>query len=60
MRTNSKKSLGTIESTARQIAEEKFHARNVNGEPTITVALLKDGYIFDVYDGTWQSFDLDE
>jgi hypothetical protein len=47
--------LGTIESTAREIAVEKFHARNANGMATRTVALMREGKIFDCYDGRWSS-----
>lgn len=45
--------LGTIEPIARQIAEEKFHARRKWGYPTVTVALTRNGKLFDCYDGTW-------
>ena len=45
--------LGTIEATARQIAEEKFHARRKWSYPTVTVALMRGGKLFDCYDGTW-------
>lgn len=47
--------LGTIESIARQIASEMFHARNKYDLPTRTVALLRDHKLFDVYDGVWSS-----
>ncbi len=47
--------LGTIEATARQIAEERFHMRNAHGFPTRTVALLYNNRVFDVYDGEWAS-----
>lgn len=47
--------LGTIERTARQIAEEKFNARVSNGMPTESVALMQSGKIFDVFDGEWAS-----
>jgi hypothetical protein len=43
--------LGTIESTAREIAVEKFHARNA----TKTVALIRGRKLFDCYDGRWAS-----
>ncbi len=45
--------LGTDERLARQIAEEKFHARNKHGMPTVTVALLRNGKMVDCYDGQW-------
>lgn len=45
--------LGTDESLARQIAEEKFHARNKAGMFTRTVALMRRGKLVACYDGTW-------
>lgn len=44
--------LGTDPVVARQIAEERF-----NAEPRAwrTVALMLDGRVYDVYDGTWAS-----
>jgi hypothetical protein len=45
--------LGTDETLARQIAEEKFHARVNAGLPTVTVALIRDGRMIDCFDGTW-------
>jgi hypothetical protein len=45
--------LGTDIRLARQIAEERFHARNANGEPTCTVALIRNRCIVGVYDGCW-------
>jgi hypothetical protein len=56
--------LGTIESVARQIAEKTFRTRNKlhpftdharNSYTTRTVALIRDGKLFDIYDGTWAS-----
>ena len=53
--------LGTIESVAKQIAEEIFKAQKAR-----TVALMKDHRIHDVFDGKWRSdceddcWDLDE
>jgi hypothetical protein len=47
--------LGTIESVARQIAQEKFHARIAHGLPVVTVALIRGGKLFDIYDGEWSS-----
>ncbi len=51
--------LGTDLKLARQIAEEKFNARNASGMPTRTVALfrgaVRDGDMVDVYDGQWAS-----
>ncbi len=59
--------LGTIETVAKRCAEDIFHARNANGQPTCTVALIRDRKIFDVFDGKWSSesgfdeiFDRDE
>jgi hypothetical protein len=43
--------LGTIEATARQLAEERF----ANTPDAMTVALLRNGAVFDVYYGRWQS-----
>lgn len=44
--------LGTIESTARELAVERFR----NTLDIITVALMRDGKIFDVYYGNgWHS-----
>lgn len=43
--------LGTQEPLARQIAEEKFHARVKHNMPTVTVALLRNGRMYDCYDG---------
>ena len=45
--------LGTIESVARSIAEETFHARVRHALPVVTVALMLNGKVFDVYDGRW-------
>jgi len=45
--------LGTDERLARQIAEERFHARVNNGLPVITVAILRDGRMVDCYGGRW-------
>jgi hypothetical protein len=45
--------LGTIEAIARQIAKEKFYARRKWGYPTVTVALMRNGKLFDCYDRTW-------
>jgi hypothetical protein len=45
--------LGTEERLARQIAEEKFHARVKHGLPVITVALIRAGKLVDCYDGAW-------
>jgi hypothetical protein len=47
--------LGTIESVARQIAEEMFHNRVKYGHPVVTVALIRGGKLFDCYDGKWHS-----
>ncbi len=45
--------LGTDETLARQIAEERFHGRVAAGLPVVTVALLRDHRIVDVFDGKW-------
>ena len=48
--------LGTIEHIARQCAEDRFNGLNASNQPTRTVALIRDGKIFDTYDGTgWHS-----
>jgi len=47
--------LGTDEALARAIAVERFHGRNAAGMATVTVALLRDDRLVDVYDGTWAS-----
>lgn len=45
--------LGTDERLARQIAVEKFNARNAAGMWTTTVALIRGRKLVAVYDGTW-------
>jgi hypothetical protein len=45
--------LGTDERLARQIAEEVFNARVKYGQPIVTVALIRDRKLVDVFDGTW-------
>ena len=45
--------LGTDEKLARQIAEEKYHARVKHGLPVITVALMRQGKMVDCYGGYW-------
>jgi hypothetical protein len=47
--------LGTIEKVARDCAADIFANRNNYGSPTRTVALIRDGKLFDVFDGTWSS-----
>lgn len=47
--------LGTIESIARQIVEEKFHAMLRNNMPVRTIALIRNRRIVDVYSGEWES-----
>jgi hypothetical protein len=49
--------LGTIEETARSLAEEIFH-HNI-AKPR-TVALIRDRRIYDVYDGRWSSDGFDD
>ena len=43
--------LGTQEGVARRIAEEAFGARR----DLRTVALMRDGRLFDTFDGGWSS-----
>lgn len=45
--------LGTDEAVARAIAAERFHGRNSCGMHTRTVALIRNGRLFAVYDGEW-------
>jgi hypothetical protein len=48
--------LGTQLPLARQIAVEMFHARANNGLPVVTVALMQNGKVVDVYSGKyWDS-----
>lgn len=47
--------FGTDEKLARQLAEEKFHARVKCGMPVVTVALLRGNKFIDCFDGVWQS-----
>lgn len=47
--------LGTIESVARDCAADIFRARVRNSLPVVTVALIREGRIFDVFDGRWNS-----
>lgn len=48
--------LGTDDRLARQIVEEKFRWRVHNNVPVVTMALKRNGKIFDVYYGDgWQS-----
>ena len=47
--------LGTDEAVARSIAVERFNGRNAYGLHTRTVALIRAGRIFDVFDGAWSS-----
>lgn len=49
--------FGTHLPLAKQLAAEKFHARNAYGMPTRTVALFQGGRMIDVYDGRWSSDD---
>jgi hypothetical protein len=51
--------LGTEEKIARQIVEEKFKWRVDNNLPILTMALKRNGKLFDVFYGDkWES-DLD-
>jgi hypothetical protein len=45
--------LGTEEALARQIVEEKFQARVKHDLPVVTIALLRDRKVVDVFDGRW-------
>lgn len=48
--------LGTNEQVAKRLVEERYAARVANGEPTLTIALMRDGRIWDVFDGkAWGS-----
>jgi len=48
--------LGTDEKLARQLAEEKFHARVKFGMPVVTVALFRGAKMVDCFLGDcWQS-----
>jgi hypothetical protein len=48
--------LGTNESVARICVEDCFHARLKHVMPTLTIALMRDGKVFDVYYGRqWNS-----
>ena len=48
--------LGTILSIAKVIAEERFNARVQNRQPVVTVALLQNNHIVDVFYGDkWHS-----
>ena len=53
--------LGTIENIARQCAEDRYHCRANNGYPVVTVALIREGKLFDCYLGDrWASEEPDE
>lgn len=45
--------LGTDEAIARQICEERYHGRLKLGLSVVTVALMREGHIVDVFDGKW-------
>lgn len=48
--------LGTDERLARSIVEERFHGRVKFGLPTVTIALMRDRKVVDVFDGSrWSS-----
>jgi hypothetical protein len=48
--------LGTNEAEARKLAEERFHWRAQYQNDIVTVALKRDGKLFDVYYGNgWHS-----
>jgi hypothetical protein len=46
---------GTIERVARTLVEDMFRGRNAAGLWTRTVALVRDGKLFDTFDGRWAS-----
>ena len=46
--------LGTVESTARRIAEEVFRSHYPRkGQFVLSVALMHDGQLYDAFDGEW-------
>jgi len=45
--------LGTDERLARELAEERYHARIAHGLPVVTVALMRGGRMVDCYGGRW-------
>lgn len=52
--------LGTDPRIAREMAEERFHnppehLKGMGATCVVTVALMLDGRIFDIYDGEWSS-----
>lgn len=48
--------LGTHEPLARQLIEERFAARRSMGLETVTIALMHEGKVVDVYYGNaWHS-----
>ena len=47
--------LGTNEQLARQIVEEKFRFFVQSSLPVVTMALIRDGKLFDCYDGQWMN-----
>jgi hypothetical protein len=52
--------LGTDPELARNIAKEIFHSRVRARLPVLTVALMREGRLFDCYDGrSWSSDDDD-
>jgi hypothetical protein len=53
--------LGTDEKLAREIVQDKFKARVSHNIPTVTIALMRDKRIVDVFYGDkWSSdFDID-
>lgn len=53
--------LGTDERIARRFAEQTFTQHHENNTALYTVALMRDGKIFDVYDGrSWFSDDMEK
>jgi hypothetical protein len=46
---------GTIEPVARKLVEDMFRGRNARGDWTRTIALMRDGKLFDTFDGRWAS-----
>lgn len=49
--------LGTDERIARELVEERFIGRINSKLPVVTIALMLDGHIVDVYDGRWANLD---
>jgi hypothetical protein len=50
--------LGTDEKLARQIVTEKYAAMLKTEQPVVTIALMRNGHIVDVWDGSQWSSDI--